>query len=100
MSAAALRRLESMAKDPVDPLAGEDTFLNGPLCCRALILNPACHRILAFGVLTNNEHIDICGGPARKRTTDTGHQLDGTHIGILVELPADRDPYTPPRDVL
>src|SRR4051794_29425972 len=100
MPAPALCGLERIAKDPVYSLAGKHALLNRALGLRTLVLDAADCRILALGVLTNDEHVDVFGGSACERTANARHEFHRPHIGVLVEFSSDRDQQPPKRNVV
>ena len=61
------RQIEGEAHDPVDADAGEDALLNHEFAFGTLEHAAADTRILAFGVLPNDQEVDVAGASACQR---------------------------------
>ena len=58
----------------------------------------AAAGVFAFGILADDDPVDARA--ARERTGDAGQHARRTHVGILVEALADRQPQAPQRNVI
>jgi hypothetical protein len=57
-------------------------------------------RILAFGVLADDDEVDVAGLAVGERRRDAGHQLARAQVHVLVELAAEQDERAPQRHVV
>src|SRR5262249_58623528 len=92
--------LEGVAHDAVAALAREDRLLHGELLRRAAVEPSADLGVLAFVVLTHDQHVDVGRAAAGERRFDTLEQADGPEGHILIKSAPDRNQETPQRDVV
>ncbi len=92
--------IERELQDAVDPLAREHGFLEHDLALGPLEHPPADRRILALGVLADDDEIDVAGLAVRERARDPGHQPARPQVHVLVEAAAELDQRSPQRDVV
>src|SRR6185503_15314800 len=59
---------------------------------------PAAARVLAFGILPDDDPVNLLAVPERAR--DTRQHARRAHVGVLVEALADRQPQAPERNVV
>ncbi len=97
-SSPALRLLEGVADDPLDPAAGEDALLDGDLVRRALVDPPTRVRVLALGVLPDDRDVQVAG--LRQRALDAPQQPRRAQVHVLVEAAPDGEEQAPEGDVV
>ncbi len=94
------RELERELHDPVDALAREHRFLEHDFALGAFE-HPAAHRrILAFGVLADDDEIDVARLAIRERRRDSRHQTARPQVHVLVEAAPELDQRSPKRDMV
>ena len=77
--------LERELQDAVDALAREHGLLEHDLAVGALVHAPADRRVLALGVLADDDEVDVAGLAVRERRRDAGHQAARPQVHVLVE---------------
>ena len=77
--------LEGPADAALAALAGVDGRLRGDLVGRALLQPAADAGVHVFGVLADDDEIDVARPLAGQRGLDAGEELDGPEIDVLVE---------------
>jgi hypothetical protein len=97
---AALREVECEVEDAVDADAGHHGLLDDDFAVGAGKDSAADGGVLAFGVLADDEEVDVAGLAAGERAGHAGHQPHRTEVDVLVELAAEEDQRSPERDVV
>lgn len=92
------RELEREAVNALDTRAREDRCLRGQLLGQSAVDAPAAAGILAFGVFADDHPVDLLAVP--QRTGHTRKHARGSHVRILIETLADRQPQTPQRNMV
>ena len=82
------------------PLRRKHRLLEHDLALGALVHPPADRRIFAFGVLADDDEIDVAGRAVGERRGNARHQPAGPQVDVLVEAAAKRDERAPQRDVI
>ena len=94
------RELEREFQDPVDALAREHRLLEHDLALGALEHPAADRRILALGVLADDDEVDVARLAIRERCRDARHEPARAEVHVLVEAAPELDQRTPQRDVV
>ena len=95
-----LREVEGEPEDAVDADAGHHRLLDDDFAVGAGKDSAADGGVLAFGVLADDEEVDVAGLAAGERARHAGHQADWPEVDVLVELAAEEDQRAPERDVV
>ena len=82
------RQLERIADAALAALAGVDGRLGGDFVRRALVHEAAGAAVQVFGVLADDDEVDVLGPLSLQRRLDAGKQLDGPQVDVLVEAEA------------
>ena len=80
------RELEGPANAALASFAGIEGRLAGHFVGRALFQEAADAAVQIFGVLADDDKIDVVGPLAGQRSLDTGEQLHRAEIDVLIEL--------------
>ena len=91
---------KAIADDPCHTDARKHRDVRGDLLRQALVNAPADPGVFALGVLSDDDPIKLGPGYLPERARDAGEDAGGTHVGVLVERLADREPQAPQRDVV
>jgi hypothetical protein len=95
-----LRQLESVAHDPGDAGAGENGELGADFLGQAAMNAPAGAGVFAFGVLADDDPVEVARADAAQRRLDAGQDPGGSDVGVLVEALADRETQSPEGDMV
>ncbi len=95
-----LRQLEGEAHDAADAGAGEDRDFGRHFLRQAAMRAAALAGIFAFGILADDDPVEIVGRNARQRAPDAGQDAGRADIGILVEGLADGEAQAPERQMI
>ena len=82
--------LEGSADDALGAPAGEHVALDDRLVLRPGVEAPAHRRVLAFGILAEDDHVDVSRLLARQGRSHAGIQVSRADADALVEAPAHR----------
>ncbi len=93
-------QVEREAQHAVDALAREHRLLEHDLALGALVHAAAHRRVLALGVLADDDEVDVARLAVGERRRDAGHQLARAQVHVLVELAAEQDERAPQRHVV
>ncbi len=83
---AAARELEGPADAALAALAGVDGRLAGDFVGRVLLQEAADAAIQVFGVLADDDEVDVCRALVAERRLDAGKQLHRPQVDVLIEL--------------
>ena len=89
------REIERELHDSIDAFAGKNRFLKHDLALGALEHPSADRRIFPFGVLANDDEVDVAGFAICERRRDAGHQSARPQVHVLIEAPAKLDERAP-----
>ena len=78
--------LEGPADAPLAAFAGVDGRLRGDFVGRALLEEAADAAVEVFGVLADDDEVDVLGALAGQRRLDAGIELDRAQVDVLIEL--------------
>src|SRR5262249_3154072 len=95
-----LGQLERVAEHPLDADTGKHARLDPDLDRKPLVRPAADARVLALGVLAEEEHVDVLRPAACERGRDPLQQPDGTQVGPEVEPLPDLEDQAPEREVV
>jgi hypothetical protein len=87
--------LERVAEHPLDAAPRNDTRLHGYLGRQAAVRPASDSGVLAFGVLAEEEHVDVSGDATRQRARDPLQQPCGADIRPEIEPLAELEHETP-----
>src|SRR5207248_4357850 len=79
------RRLEGVPDTTLDTLARADARLERCFVRSAFLEDAAGTRVHAFGVLADDDEVDVVRGLAGDRTRHAGIQTHRTEIDVLIE---------------
>ena len=77
---------EGVADRPLDAAAGGYLDLVGDLVRRVLVEEPAVLAIQAFGVLADDDHVDVAGLDVGQRRRHARQQPGGPEVDVLIQL--------------
>ena len=77
--------VEGPADAALAALAGVDGRLHGDFVGRALLEEPAHAAVHVFGVLADDDEVDVVGPLAGQRRLHAGEQLHRAEVDVLVE---------------
>ena len=96
----AAREIEREPDDALGPVPGEDRRLHRDFVRPAGVEKAADLRVLALGVLTHDDEIDVAALPAGERARHARVEHRRPHAGVLIEPAADRQQQSVQRDVV
>ncbi len=82
--------LEGVANDPLDALAGVDVLLDGELLGSALFEDSTDADVEAFGILPENDEVDVIDATILQRAEPFIQQLHWTMVDEKIEVEAHR----------
>jgi hypothetical protein len=91
---------KSEPHDAGDTGTGEDGDFGGDLFGQAAMGATALAGVLAFGVLADDDPVEIGGGDVAERGFNAGQDAGGADVGVLVEGLADGEAKAPEGDVV
>jgi len=89
-----------MVEDAVHAQPGEYRLLDGHFALGAFEHAASHRRILAFGIFSHDQEVDVTRAAVGQRRGNAGHQPRGPQVDVLVELAADLDQRSPYRFVV
>lgn len=100
MLASCAGKLEGVADNPFDVEAGEDSGFQSDLVRCSFMDASTDTGVLAFGVLADEDHVDVLWALVAEWSADAGEEPDGTDIDEQVEALADWQKEAPERDMV
>ena len=94
------RQFEGVFQNPVDATAGEDGLLHAHFVLGPAVKPSADRRILTLVIFAHHPEVDVARLAPHQRRRHARHQSHRPHIGVELELAADRDQQSPQRDVI
>src|SRR5438067_4109231 len=91
-------QVEGVAEAALHPEPGVDGALGGDLVAGALAEEAALAGVGPFGVLPDDDHVDVVGALPGQRRRGAGEEADGTEVDVEVELEAQPQQEPPLED--